>query len=178
MALKSSIIALAGTIGRCQENSRSIKQALELGLVEMSKDASELEKPSEMEVVWTNSTPSSDYGESTVTITDGDKYDAFIVYFLPIASGSNALQSFMYPASWINDSTDHGAGFIEYDVTNGKVNRDYRMVRLTQAESSHDVVFNFGHGRTSIIATYGTAGTTANADSKMKPINIIGVKFW
>ena len=177
MSLKSSLLALAENIGMCQENARSIKQALAGGLVGVAANASGLDEPSEMEVVWTNSTPSSDYGEGTVTITDGDKYDAFIVYFLPIASGSNALQSFMYPASWINDSTDHGAGFIEYDVSNGKVNRDYRMVRLTQAADSHDVVLNFGHGRSSTIATYGTAGSTTNADSKMKPINVIGVKF-
>ena len=177
MSLKSSLLALANNIGMCQENPRSIKQALLGGLTEAAGEASTLESPVEMETVWTNSTPASDYGESTVTITDGDKYDTFIVYFLPIASGSNALQSFMYPASWINDSTDHGAGFVEYDVTNGKINRDYRMVRLTQAADSHNVVFNFAHGRSSAIATYGTAGTTTNADSKMKPINIIGVKL-
>lgn len=128
-------------------------------------------------VLWVNPAPSSDYGEGTVTITGGDKYDAFIVYFLPIASGSNALQSFMYPASWINDSTDHGAGFIEYNVTNGKINRDYRMMRLTQAADSHDVVLNFAHGRASTIATYGTAGSSTNDDAKMKPLIIVGEKF-
>lgn len=40
MSLKSSLLALANNIGMCQENARSIKQALAGGLTEVAKDVS------------------------------------------------------------------------------------------------------------------------------------------
>lgn len=40
MSLKSSLLALANNIGMCQENARSIKQALAGGLAEISNDVS------------------------------------------------------------------------------------------------------------------------------------------
>ena len=36
MSLKTALINLAGSVGKCQENARSLKQCLEMGLVEAS----------------------------------------------------------------------------------------------------------------------------------------------
>ena len=177
MSLKSSLLALANNIGMCQENARSIKQCLELGLIEASKDASGIDNPASYKTVWTNSTPDSDYADTPVTITGGDIYDAFIIYYLPSAGKTNSLLSCMLPKSFINDSTDHAMNFIDYGTASGTIIRDFRTSRLTQAEGSHDIVVTFGHGRVATIETYGTAGTTTNNDTKMKPMYILGVKF-
>lgn len=177
MSLKTALINLAGSVGKCQENARSLKQCLEMGLMEASKDASGLDNTASFKTVWSNSTPDSDYADTPVTITGGDIYDAFIIYYLPSAGKTNSLLSCMLPKSFINDSIDHAMKFIDYATGSGTIAMDFRSSKLTQAENSHDVVVTFGHGRVSTIDTYGTAGTTVNNDTKMKPMYILGVKF-
>lgn len=79
MSLKSSFIALAGMVGKCQENSRSLKQCLELGLLGIAD--STLEKNLSMIPIWSNSDTTASFAGQTVTADITGEYSAYMVLY-------------------------------------------------------------------------------------------------
>ena len=175
MSLKSSIIALAGTIGRCQENSRSIKQALELGLVEMSKDASGLDGAISTKKLWENEHPNDPFSAGDVTIDNSDDCDAFILYFK--AEGGFGYIPYLITKSMINDNTNHTFNEQNMLPSQGKITQSSRTCKFAQASDSSNVVITISGGTYATIDTYGEAASTSGSNSRMVPELIFGVKF-
>lgn len=116
MSLKSALIALAGNVGKCQENARSLKLELERGLLEVAD---------------------GDLYNKAVTVTaDGVKtYSAILdsLYAEAIKGVGNVLVVY-YPATGISYhaiATRQDASSIEYEElryrTNGTLGRAYQI---------------------------------------------------
>lgn len=175
MSLKSSIIALAGMVGKCQENSRSLKQCLELGLLEVSKDASEASAPVETNVLWTNETPSSAYAPAIVTLAGVGKtdYDAYLITFATGAPSKGCVE--FVPASWIDDNALHIAEQWNIIKSTGVMSTYSRPIGY--ASSDDGVKVDFHACSQYEFATYPSAGTSSMKNGNMIPLNIIGLKF-
>ena len=94
MSLKSSIIALAGMVGKCQENSRSLKQCLELGLLEASKDAPGAWTLLGSKTGATKVDIPEGYAELYITVTDSSNH-LWLASYVPTAIlGENAQRLF------------------------------------------------------------------------------------
>lgn len=175
MSLKSSIIALAGTIGKCQENSRSIKQALELGLVEVSKNASGIDGAISTKKLWVNANPNTSFSGGDVTVDNSDDYDAFIIFLKGISN--DMCHSAMCLKANINDSTQHSYSISHINTSNNTIIECIRKASLAQAEGSSNVVFTFTGCSTVAIDVYGTSTATSTTNAVLIPEVIIGVKF-
>ena len=175
MSLKSSLLALANNIGMCQENARSIKQALAGGLAEAAGEASTVENPMQYEKLWVNANPTSAFAAGDVTVDNSAGYDAFIIYVMYLSG--NAYTPYLLPKSVINDNTDHY--MIEQHVASsgGKVSEAYRRVKLAQAADSDNLVLTFTGCSNNTIDTYGSAASSSAANSSMIPEIIIGIKY-
>lgn len=175
MSLKSSLLALSENIGMCQENARSIKQALAGGLAGVAANASGIDGATSSKKLWVNANPTSAFAAGNVTVSNADDFDAFIIYYLNF-SGS-AFNECLIPKSAINDSNNHYIIESNIDTTNGTMFRSRRSFAITQASDATDAVFAFAGGYRDDIATYGSAGTTSSANSNIIPEIIVGVKF-
>lgn len=169
MSLKSSLLALAENIGMCQENARSIKQALAGGLTAVGAAANVINS----DKLWVNEAPSSAYADTPITITDGDQYDGFYVMLRPQANMPGYV--FYYDAAAINDDVNYSAHYTY--ISSGKVYELYRNIKFTQAEGSHNVVLNVGKGRTFHIDPYGTGVSASDNNNGLVPLCVIGVKY-
>ena len=79
MSLKSSLVALANNIGMCQENARSIKQALLGGLTDVA--ASTDDAGLSIDTIWSNADTTASFAGQTVEADITGGYSAFIVSF-------------------------------------------------------------------------------------------------
>ena len=173
MSLKSSLIALAENIGMCQENSRSIKQALAGGLADAAANAPGIDGGAESVKIWTNSTPAAAMDETDLTIDNADVYDGFYIIARPLSS--NISMTYFIDASAINDDATYEIHHTY--VSSGQVYNARRTVKLTQAEGSSSVKFAFSKGNTRHIDPYGTATSFTANNNVVIPLYIIGVKF-
>ena len=175
MSLKSSLIALAENIGMCQENSRSIKQALAGGLVGVATNAPGIDGASEFVKLWVNETPTTAFTDQAVNIDDGDLYDGYYIIIAP--TSGTIIHQYYIDKTTINDSNNHTIAYTSLVRSSGKIQFVFRDVSLSQVEGSHSVTFTFGKGRKSVLDTYGTASSTTDSNSDMIPQYIIGIKF-
>ena len=175
MSLKSSLLALANNIGMCQENARSIKQALSVGLAGVATNASGIDGAISSKKLWVNATPTASFPATDVTVDNSDDYDAFIVAYEHFTW--SGIQLWMIDKSAINDNTDHTIVQSYVDNPIGTVMKDRRSLRLTQAEDSSSLKFAFAGGYRDTIATYGSEGSSSAKNNAMLPIYIIGIKF-
>lgn len=175
MSLKTALLALANNIGMCQENARSIKQALAVGLTKAAFDAPGIDDAISSKKLWVNMNPASAFPATDVTVDNSDDFDAFIVAYSIFTWSGMSL--WFIDKSAINDNANHTIldGFI--DTSNGVIIRSSRIAKLTQAEGSTSVKFAFTAGTRSTVNTYGTAATTTDNNTNMVPQYIIGIKF-
>ena len=173
MSLKSSLLALANNIGMCQENARSIKQALAGGLAEAAVVAPGLEGDAESVKIWTNTTPAAAMDESDITIDNSDIFDGYYIVYRPVSGSANFL--IYLDSSNINDNTAYDIHYTY--VASGQVYDARRTVELSKAVDSHDVKFAFSKGNIRHIDPYGTASAFSANNNDIIPIAIIGVKF-
>ena len=175
MSLKSSLLALAENIGMCQENARSIKQALAGGLVEAASDAPGIDGASEIVKLWKNSTPDSSFAGSDVEIENSDIYDGYILIYNHDSSSTSSMD--YIDSSIINVDATHYINANNINLSAGTMRKEYRSVKLTKAEGSSTVKFTFGDCKSATIATYGTGVSGSTANTLIVPIYILGVKF-
>ena len=174
MSLKTALINLAGSVGKCQENARSLKQCLELGLIEASKDAPGIDGASEIVKIWTNEHPGESYAPASVASgVATDVYDAFIIVCAP--AGYHHTTMMMFPASYIGDNTTYNMDDYIIPFSDGVIKLQRRGIEFKATDSK--VVFDFKHGEVSTFATYGQAGSSATSNTVMVPLYIFGVKF-
>lgn len=165
MSLKSTLIALAGNVGKCQENARSLKLELERGLLEVADSTSGK--------IWTNEAPTTAMDEGDITITDSDSFDGYYIIYRPLSSNTNNV--IFIDKSAIND--DNTYEIHHTYVSSGQVYNARRTVKLTKAEGSSDVKFTFSKGTTRHIDPYGTASSFTANNNVIIPAYIVGVKF-
>lgn len=175
MSLKSSLLALAENIGMCQENARSIKQALAGGLVDVASDAPAISGASELVELWSNAEPTAAFDATDIEITNGDVYDMYLI--TARAQSGQCNLTFTVDSAVINDNNAYSLVYTHLVRSSGKVSHVFRTVTLTKAEGSHTVVFGFAKGRSSTLDTYGSEASTSDSNSSMIPEHIIGVKF-
>lgn len=175
MSLKTALINLAGSVGKCQENARSLKQCLELGLIEASKDAPAIAGASEIVKLWKNATPASAFAGSDVSITNSDIYDGYLIVYNHDSSSTASID--YIDASLINAEGSHYINANNINLSAGTMRKEYRSIQLTKAEGSSTVKFTFGDCKSATIATYGTGVSGSTANTLIVPIYILGVKF-
>lgn len=175
MSLKTALINLAGSVGKCQENARSLKQCLELGLIEASKDANEITGAMSAKKLWVNANPASAFPATDVTVNNAEDFDAFIVGYSHFTW--SGIELWLVEKSAINDNANHTILLSYVDDASGTVMRDHRPMKLTQAEDSSSLVFKINAGARETISTYGTAGTGATKNDILIPEIIFGIKF-
>lgn len=175
MSLKTTLINLAGSVGKCQENARSLKQCLELGLIEASKDAPWLDGAISTKKLWVNANPSTSFSGGDVTVDNSDDYDAFIIFLKGISN--DMCHSAMCLKANINDNTQHSYSISHINTSNNTIIECIRKASLTQAEESSNVVFTFTGCSTVAIDVYGTSTATSTTNSVLIPEVIVGVKF-
>lgn len=175
MSLKSSLLALAENIGMCQENARSIKQALAGGLAYAAVNAPGIDGASEIVKLWKNSTPASNFAASDVEIENSDIYDGYLLIYNHDAGSISAID--FIDSSIINADATHYINEQNINLSAGNIRKEYRSVVLTKAEGSSTVKFSFGDCKAGTIATYGTGVSGSTANNLIIPIYILGVKF-
>lgn len=175
MSLKSSLLALSENIGMCQENARSIKQALTVGLAGVATNASGIDGVSSIKKLWKNEHPGDAFAGGTVTVDNSDDFDAFIIFTMDL-SGECYLP-YMADKSFINTNVSHSLLINHMNGSAGKIIKIYRGVKLDQAEGSDNVVLTFTNATTSTINTYGEAASDSTTNNVMVPQFILGVKF-
>lgn len=174
MSLKSSLLALANNIGMCQENARSIKQALAGGLAEVASDAPGIDGAAEYVKIWTNEHPGESYSPAAVASgVDKTLYDGFIIILAPAGYHHTAL--YYMPASYIGDNTTYNMDDYIIPFSDGVIKLQRRGVELKATDDK--VVFDFKHGEVSTFSTYGQQGSSTTSNGIMVPLHIIGVKF-
>lgn len=175
MSLKSALIALAGNVGKCQENARSLKLELERGLMEVASDAPDIGGASEIVKLWKNTTPSSAFEASNIEIENADVYDGYVLVIMQESGNISAVD--YIDASWINDDTAHYLNGTSVNLSAGNMKKEYRSLQLSKTEGSNKVKFAFGDGKSGTIATYGTAVSASTLNTILVPLYIIGIKF-
>ena len=175
MSLKTALINLAGSVGKCQENARSLKQCLELGLIEASKDASGSTDPVDATILWTNSAPTTAFGATVVKLEDVAKtdYDAYVILFSPGAPSQSFIE--FVPASWIDDTTLHNAEQWNIVKSTGVMSVFTRPIEYKTVDD--EVAFDFHANSQYEFSTYGSAGTQSTKNGNLIPQYIIGLKF-
>lgn len=175
MSLKSSLLALANNIGMCQENARSIKQALAGGLAEVAVNASGIDGTADCKKLWNNEHPTDAFPATDVTVDNTDDFDAFIVVY-SLFSWSGMSLWYINKAA-INDNSNHSIFHNYLDNTNGIMIKSTRSMKLTQAADSTSLKFEFAGANRDTLSTYGSAATSTANNSNMIPQYIIGIKF-
>ena len=175
MSLKSSLLALANNIGMCQENARSIKQALAGGLEAVASNASGIDGVTSCKKLWENEHPTDAFSATDVTVNNSDEFDAFVVAY-SIFNWSG-ISLWLIDKSAINDNSNHSI-FNDYlNHSDGIMTKSTRSMMLTQAEGSNSLKFAFATCYRNTLTTYGSAATSEAKNGDLVPHYIIGIKF-
>lgn len=131
MSFKSSLIALANNIGMCQENARSIKQALLSGLTEVASDA---EMPWEL--------VKTETGTTSITLPE-----SFHEIYIEVEDNfHNILLSVNIPKEELSETTKHyRQGYYKNSENNGSAD-----ITVTAAAAAISAVDKNGAGITSV----------------------------
>lgn len=175
MSLKSALIALAGNVGKCQENARSLKLELERGLLEVAGSATGSDDPVDATILWTNSAPTTAFGATVVKLEGVAKtdYKAYAILFAPGAPSQSFIE--FVPASWIDDTSLHNAEQWNIVKSTGVMSAYTRPIEYKTVDD--EVAFDFHANSQYEFSTYGSAGTQTTKNGNLIPQYIIGLKF-
>lgn len=168
MSLKSALIALAGNVGKCQENARSLKLELERGLLEVA--GSTIDGGVDIVKLWENPDHTETFGSQTLKIDVTGKFSAYIVFF-----GNNQSTPYVEDFLITLDGVRSSLNWMRLKASDGTVSYRCRDVTITTADGECDAVFTNVTSADSISAL-GSAITTTTTNARSIPYAIYGIR--
>ena len=168
MSLKSSLLALANNIGMCQENARSIKQALLGGLTETANSTED--GGTDIVKIWENPDHTQTFAGQTLKVDVSGKFSAYIVLF-----GNNQSTPYVEDFLITLDGVRSSINWIHLKTADGTVSYRYRDVTITTNDGECDAVFSNVQSADNITA-FGSAITTITTNARSIPYAIYGIR--
>ena len=163
MSLKTALINLAGSVGKCQENARSLKQCLELGLTEVAK--STIDGGLDVEI-WTNPDTTQDFEAGSVTATVTGSFSAYIIIY---GNKSGGIEDHMVTLDNVACSL-----YVTRLSTDGKIYVFTRNATITTSEGTCTATFT--DCKTAAVSAVGTSFTTSAHNNNKIPYAIYGIR--